>query len=194
MSKDYISKLKETLDKTKISNATLSMPYDTAINAITDILFLAKKEKKKVFFCGNGGSAGIAIHMTADFLKIGGLNTQCLFNQATLTCICNDLCYEYVFSKQLELMAEEDDLLISISSSGQSQNIIRAIHTMRNLNGKVITFTGFEENNPIRSLGDYNIYVPLSHYGIVESIHNIILQQLVDEIVEKDGIALKIDD
>lgn len=89
-------------------------------------------------------------------------------------------------------MAKEGELLVAISSSGESENIVKGIEAIRKINGKVITLTGFDENNRIRKMGDINIYVPKKHYGIVESIHTIILQQIVDHIVEEDGVATKL--
>ena len=79
---------------------------------------------------------------------------------------------------------------MAISSSGNSQNIINAIEVARKRGAKVITLSGYEPDNKIRTMGDYGVYVPASHYGMVESIHNLILQQIVDEIMERDGIRL----
>ena len=90
------------------------------------------------------------------------------------------------------MLAGRGDVLISISSSGESENIVKAIETMRKQGGGVLTLTGFKEQNRIRRMGDWNVYIPVEHYGMVESIHNLILQQIVDMIVEADGIAMKI--
>lgn len=191
----YISKLKKALDGVEITSRDhRKFNYADGIDELVQIFKSYKSNRRGVYLCGNGGSAGIAQHMTADFLKNGGIFTHSLYGQTTLTCLSNDLSYEYVFSKQLELMAKEGELLIAISSSGESENIVKAIQTIRKFQGMVITFTGFRGNNRIRSMGDWNVYVPCAHYGIVESVHNIVLQQIVDEIVEEDGIALKIED
>ena len=120
------------------------------------------------------------------------MRTYNLYGASTITCISNDLTYEYVFCKQLEMLAGRGDVLISISSSGESENIVKAIETMRKQGGGVLTLTGFKEQNRIRRMGDWNVYIPVEHYGMVESIHNLILQQIVDMIVEADGIAMKI--
>lgn len=190
----YIEKLKDALNKIEITSGNaVKRTYTEGINELVRVFKLYKKSRKGVYFCGNGGSAGIAQHMAADYLKNGGIFTLNLFGQSTLTCLSNDLSYEYVFSTQLELMAKEGELLIAISSSGESENIVKAITTIRKFNGMVITLTGFKENNRIRGMGDWNIYVPAEHYGIIESIHNIVLQQIVDEIVAEDGIALKME-
>lgn len=189
----YINKVIKLLSEIEITAKNGERyEYYAGINKMVDILLDCKKKRQGVFLCGNGGSAGIAQHMTADYIKNGGLQTHSLYEQATLTCISNDLSYEYVFCKQLELMARERDILIAISSSGSSKNIVRAIETMREFEGTVITLTGFRADNPIRKMGDINIYVPVEHYGMTESIHNLILQQVVDMIVEKDGVAMKI--
>ncbi len=190
----YIEEIKDALDHIEITSENIgSINYTDGINELVRVFRVHKENRSGVYLCGNGGSAGIAQHMTADFLKNGGIFTHSLYGQTTLTCLSNDLSYDYVFSKQLELMAKAGELLVAISSSGESENIIKAIETIRKYNGNVITLTGFKSNNRIRSMGDWNIYVPKEHYGIVESIHNIILQQIVDQIVETDGIALKIE-
>lgn len=147
----------------------------------------ARTERRKLFFVGNGGSAGISVHMTADFLKNGQMRTIDLYAPTTLTCLGNDYGYEYVFSKQLELLADQGDVLVAISSSGNSPNILRAVEAIRTAGGIVVTFTGFKSDNCLRKMGDRNLYVPSMEYGIVESIHNQILQQVVDEIMALDA-------
>lgn len=184
----YLEELKDVLDKVQI---TLNMDdacltYDNGVGEIVE-LFLLKKGQNTVFFIGNGGSAAIACHMTADFLKNGRMHTCSLYNSAVLTCLGNDYSYEDIFSKQLEMQMKRGDLLVAISSSGNSPNIIRAIDMADKLGGEVITFTGFKEDNAARGRGFINVYVPCSKYGIVESIHNLILQQVVDIIMEKDN-------
>lgn len=151
---------------------------------------VVKCVKGTLFFIGNGGSAGIATHMTADFLKNGGIRTISMLQPATITCLGNDYGYEFIFSKQLEIMAEPGDLLVAISSSGNSPNIVNAAKTAKEKGCQVMTFTGFKPDNRLRQLGDINVYVPSMSYGHVESIHNMILQQVVDDIVARDGIGM----
>ena len=161
-----------------------------AAPVVEDLSFLmrqARTERRKLFFVGNGGSAGISVHMTADFLKNGQMRTIDLYAPTTLTCLGNDYGYEYVFSKQLELLADQGDVLVAISSSGNSPNILRAVEAIRAAGGIVVTFTGFKSDNCLRKMGDRNLYVPSMEYGIVESIHNQILQQVVDEIMALDA-------
>ena len=157
------------------------------ISHIISQLFALQQQGKSLYFIGNGGSAGIAIHMTADFLKNGKLRTHSMHDAATLTCLGNDFGYEYVFSKQLEIVADVGDLLVAISSSGCSANILRAAEIAKEKKQcHLVTFTGFKPDNPLRQMGDWNVYVPSEKYGIVESIHTMLLQQVVDELVAEN--------
>lgn len=157
--------------------------YESILAELINIFYRQKQDKgKRIFFIGNGGSAAIATHMTADFLNKGGMTTVGMYDPATITCIGNDYGYEFVFSKQLEMHIKRGDLLVAVSSSGNSPNILRAISTAEEKGAHVLTFTGFKPDNKARQMGDYNLYVPSMEYGIVESVHNIILQQIVDNL------------
>ncbi len=186
----YIKKLIKCIENTVIINGKNLEKYDLGVSRLNELFFQIKNRKGTIFFIGNGGSAAIASHMTADFMKNGGMNTYSLYDNAVTTCMGNDYGYEYIFSKPLEFLMKEKDLLVAISSSGNSQNIINAIHVARNKGAKVITFTGFKEDNRAKQLGDINVWVPCESYGIVESIHNLMLQQIVDMIMEKDGVSI----
>ena len=166
--------------------------YDDGLKRFVAFLENLRRLGNNVYFIGNGGSAGIAMHMTADFLKNGKIRTVSMYNPATLTCLGNDFGIEFIFSKQLDLLARPGDLLVAISSSGNSPNILRAIETAKGKGCKVITLTGFREDNKARQMGDFDIYVPCMEYGIVESVHNIILQEVVDILMEDNGEESKI--
>lgn len=194
MGDSYIQELITTLEYTEIWNnipqATKCETYEEGIRLLVDTFSKYKENKAQLFFIGNGGSSAIASHMTADFMKNGGMNTYSLYDNAVTTCMGNDYGYEHIFSKPLEFLAREGDLLVAVSSSGNSRNIVNAIETMHGKNASVITFTGFEPDNRVKKMGDQNVYVPCRKYGIVESIHNLILQQIVDMIMERDGVKL----
>ena len=192
MQNQYINELTEKIDQTEIYAGTdrRFTDYNEGINYLVDVFSRHKAEQTQLFFIGNGGSSAIASHMTADYMKNGGMITCSLYDTSVLTCLGNDYGYEDVFSRQLEFLALQDDLLVAVSSSGKSQNIVNAIIAARKKGAKVVTFTGFDPDNPVRRMGDINIYVPCGKYGIVESIHNLILQEAVDVIMERDGICL----
>lgn len=192
MYKDYLDKLVQCLHETRVykQDGVPFDDYEQAMQGLLDIFSKTKAQGGRVFFIGNGGSAAIASHMTADFMKNGGMKTYSLYDNSVTTCMGNDYGYEYVFSRPLELLADKEDLLAAISSSGNSQNIVNAIQTAQQKGLNIVTFSGFKKDNRIINMGSYNVHVPVEHYGIVESIHNLILQQIVDMILERDGVCL----
>lgn len=190
MTNGYIKELIAKLESVEVwqKDETKCAGYDQGIGLLVDMFTRHKKSGSQLFFIGNGGSSAIASHMTADFMKNGGMNTYSLYDNAVTTCMGNDYGYEYIFSRPIEFLVREGDLLVAISSSGNSQNIMNAIETARKKEAEIITFTGFEPNNKVKRTGNLNVYVPCKKYGIVESIHNLILQQIVDMIMERDGV------
>ena len=188
----YLDKLVQCLHETQVykQDGVPFDDYEQAMQGLMDIFSKTKARGGRVFFIGNGGSAAIASHMTADFMKNGGMKTYSLYDNSVTTCMGNDYGYEYVFSRPLELLADKEDLLAAISSSGNSQNIVNAIQTAQQKGLNIVTFSGFKKDNRIINMGSYNVHVPVEHYGIVESIHNLILQQIVDMILERDGVCL----
>lgn len=187
----YIQELLDKLNETQFWKGTeQAEDYDAGIESLLEIFSQHKREGSQLYFIGNGGSSAIASHMTADFMKNGGMNTYSLYDSAVTTCMGNDYGYEYIFSKPMEFLVREGDLLVAISSSGNSRNIINAINVAKQKRATVITLTGFHPDNGAKQLGDFNVYVPSERYGIVESIHNLILQQIVDLIMERDGVKI----
>lgn len=192
MYREYINTLVNTVNQVSLisKDGLVLNEYEEVIKKLVEFFTEIKQNGKYVFFIGNGGSAAIAGHMTADFMKNGGMKTYSLYDNSVTTCMGNDYGYEFVFSRPLDMLMNSGDLLVAISSSGNSENIVNAVKTARKKGGKVITFSGFKEDNRIKGMGDINLYVPMEHYGIVESIHNLILQHVVDAIMERDGVRL----
>ena len=126
---NYLDKLIKYLKATKIYyEGNLDCEdYEKGMHGIIEIFSAVKEEGKQVFFIGNGGSSAIASHMTADFMKNGGMKTYSLYDNSVTTCMGNDYGYEYIFSHPLEFLGSEGDLLVAISSSGNSANIVNAI-------------------------------------------------------------------
>jgi len=179
---NYLIQYNNVLEKSFFNYSGGDLSCDQFMDTIVTFLLDVKKKAQTLYFIGNGGSAAISVHMTADYLKNGGIRTHSMHDPATITCLGNDFGYEYIFSKQLEVVADADDVLVAISSSGNSPNVLNAIKTAREKACQVITFSGFQQTNQLRTMGDYNVYVPSMEYGVVESIHNMLLQQIVDEI------------
>lgn len=187
----YVEELIEKLYGTTVQmKSVTSSLYEDGLQMLLDVFLKHKERHSMLFFIGNGGSSAIASHMTADFMKNGGMNTYSLYDSSVLTCMGNDYGYASVFSRPMEFLVNERDLVVAVSSSGNSPNIVSAIETAKKKKTMVMTFTGFKRDNRAKQMGDINVYVPCEKYGIVESIHNLILQQIVDMIMEQDGVAL----
>lgn len=134
----------------------------------------------KIIFVGNGGSAGIASHLAIDFSKNGGIRAMAFNDPSALTCLGNDLGYENVFAKQIEFHGRPGDLLIGISSSGRSPNILNAVKMARSRDIKAVTFSGFTPDNALRGVGDVNFFVASKEYGFVEVAHLALCHAILD--------------
>ena len=121
--------------------------------------------------------------MATDFWKNAGIKAISFNDSVLLTCLSNDEGYKHVFEKSIQMFAHPADILIAISSSGRSENIIRGVDAMRQKGAKVITCTGFAQDNPLRPKGEINFYVPATHYGHVEVVHHALCHCLIDVII-----------
>lgn len=170
----------------------ISPKYDIIIDLVhvKDALVKASDNGKKAIIAGNGASAAIASHVSVDLTKNAGI--RCVnFNEADLiTCFANDFGYEHWVEKAVEFYGDEGDVFIAISSSGQSRNIINGCKAARdNKFSSVITFSGFNNDNPLRQLGDINLWVDSKAYNFVENIHQVWLLAIVDLIIGKSGYS-----
>src|SRR5829696_4210897 len=143
-----------------------------------------KSIQGKIIFIGNGGSAGIASHLAIDYAKNGEFPAMSFSDPSAMTCLSNDFGFEFVFSKQLEYIARREDMIVAISSSGQSLNIINAANTARWLGCELITFTGFDNDNPLKTMGNLNFHVNSHSYGFVEVAHLALGHAMLDFILE----------
>lgn len=141
--------------------------------------------KGLIFFCGNGASATMAEHMSHDWFQNAEINTATCSETAHITAISNDLAYDEVFSYRIKRILSGSDILVTISSSGNSHNIIRALEEGKKKRAFCITISGMSADNKSRRLGDLNFYVPLDTYGLVESAHAVILHAALDNFLEK---------
>lgn len=144
-----------------------------------------REHHSKIIFIGNGGSAGIASHLAIDHSKNARLPAMAFSDASAITCLSNDYGYEHVFAKQMEYHARRDDLLIAISSSGKSVNILNAVAKAREIGCGVITLAGFDRANPLNTLGDVNFYVDSKEYGYVEVAHLALGHSMLDYIIEQ---------
>ena len=151
--------------------------------AAAEIIQAVSQMGNKLMIAGNGGSAAMASHVSVDFTKAAEIRSI-NFNEADLlTCFANDYGYKRVFEKAVEFYGDAGDLLILISSSGSSANVIKAAKRAKKLNMGVITFSGFKSDNALRKLGDISFWVDSTAYNIVEMTHHIWLLAIVDYII-----------
>ena len=149
------------------------------------MVWATHKAGKKLILAGNGGSAAMASHVAVDFTKAASIRAI-NFNEADLiTCFSNDYGYEHWVAKAIEFYGEKGDLLILISSSGNSKNMINAARTSKRLGIDLVTFTGFSQYNFLKQEGILNFWVDSRAYNIVENTHQIWLLMVCDLIVGK---------
>lgn len=147
---------------------------------------IKEREGENLFFIGNGGSAAIASHMSIDFWKNGGIKAAAFNDSSLLTCVSNDFGYKHVFEKPLEMFANSGDVLFAISSSGKSENILKGVEVARSKGCNIITLSGFNDGNPLRTAGDLNFYAPSNKYGPVEVAHQYICHWILDILIGAD--------
>jgi D-sedoheptulose 7-phosphate isomerase len=169
----------------RLHSAVDALPRDR-LAELGDMLYRTYRNGQQVFTLGNGGSASTASHMAADLAKntisanmrrfrVLSLND----NQALLTALANDLGYENVFSEQLKNLIRAGDLLVAISASGNSPNVLNAIRYARTQCAGVVGILGFQGGEAAQ-LADLAIVVPCDHYGVIEDVHVIVNHILVD--------------
>ncbi len=155
---------------------------DAAMYACDLYLQTVRKQNGVVHLVGNGGSAAIVAHAQNDFVK--GCDIRALVYQdvPTLTAYSNDIAYENAYAEPLGLWLQPQDVVIVVSSSGESANILNAAVMAMGTAAAVITMSGFGPSNQLRQLGDLNFYVPSSDYGQVELTHAALLHCLTDRL------------
>lgn len=170
-SRGYLDYVKTLIDSVEISK----------LNSFYEMIIEARLNNNKIFFIGNGGSASTASHFAND-IAVGSKSIQkpikaisLTDNQAILTAIANDYGYEYIFTKQLEILASPSDILVAITASGNSENIVHALKYANNISMKTLSITGFD-GGIAKKISNKNIPIKTKkgEYGPVEDLHMII--------------------
>ena len=183
----YVESFSKILLKTIITDKNGRVLKDNqAIEKIITHFKEIKKNNNTVYLIGNGGSSGIISHASVDLLNACRIKAFPLTDNSHLTCFANDYGYENVFKKPLETMFQKTDALIAVSSSGSSKNIINAAKYCEGKGGFVVTFSGFNHDNSLRHIGDYNFWLDSSDYGKVEIGHAFLLHTITDIITKNN--------
>jgi len=182
---DYYKRLKDTIDALNLDE----------INQVMNVLLDAYEKDKTIYVCGNGGSASTASHIANDFNKgicydlTKKFNFLCINdNIATMMAIANDDSYDKVFSKQLENKIKSDDILMAISGSGNSKNIIMAVEEAKKAGAKVIGVSGYN-GGKLYQMSDYHLHCNINDMQIVEDVHmtfdHMIMKIFVKKLLDK---------
>lgn len=166
-----------------VHEAVQKIPADL-VNAVFYQLSKTVENGGRIYIAGNGGSAAIASHLCCDWMKgtrLDGhpnLKVHSLAeNTALLTALANDVSYEDCFSEQIQMFGEEGDLVVLISSSGNSPNVVKAAKAAREKKMSVISFTGFA-GGILKEVSDLTLHVPIANYGMVEDGHQMLMHVL----------------
>lgn len=184
----YVAEFSALLGRSEITgkNGT-ALGIEPGMAAAMQLLGQARRDKKSVYVIGNGGSASIASHTVNDFINVAKLRAYTLHDSSLLTCMANDYGYENAFARILSEVASSKDVLIAVSSSGNSKNIRNAAVQAATGGMFVVTLSGFASDNPLRSLGDINVWLDSRSYGQVEIGHQFILHNLADRFGANGG-------
>lgn len=180
----YIDELRGCLGKVLVFNRnSVESTVGKALSEWIDMTHQIRKHRKTVYLVGNGASASMASHFAADLAKNVHVHTEVFTDISLITAIANDISFDEVFSEPLSKRITEGDMLVAISSSGKSPNILRAAETAKNFGGTIITLSAMDFDNPLRNMGDINFYVPAKSYGMAETCHAALLHFWVDQLL-----------
>ncbi len=178
--------LAQLLATTRITGpGSNALDLDSGVGQVVRSLLEIRQAGTKVMIVGNGGSASIAGHVQLDLCNRASLRALAFADAPILTALSNDHGYAHCFERQVQLWADRGDCLIAISSSGKSENILRAVQAARVAGCSVFTLSGFSSDNPLRGAGDLNFFVDSAEYGPVEVAHQAIAHFVCDCVVEQ---------
>lgn len=157
---------------------------DNSLARLCDMSGKVRSSGRSQYICGNGASSAIASHMAIDWSKNGRVPTRVFSDAALLSAVVNDMGAEHMYSAPLEFYAQAGDLLVAISSSGNSPNIVNATIKARELGLAIVTLSGLRPDNALRTQGDLNFYIPAKTYGLVECAHQVLLHMWLDSYMQ----------
>ena len=157
-----------------------TLDAEVAVQRLCELTLSVRDARRTIHFVGNGASACMASHMAVDWTKNAGVRSLAYNDLAFLTAIGNDLGYDQTFSQPINWFGEPGDLLATISSSGNSPNVVNAAAVARQKGLILVTFSGMKPDNKSRRAGDLNFYVPATTYGFVECAHQVLLHTWLD--------------
>ena len=174
-------KINKPFDQYKNSiNSVLSSIDEDQLDESINIINKTIKKGGRVYIVGNGGSSSIASHVSVDFAKVSKVPSSTFNNTNLITCFANDYGYENWVTEAIKAYMESKDMIILISSSGKSKNIVNAAKYCKKNSIQLITLSGFKKNNLLSKCGNVNFHINSDQYNFIEMSHHIILVYLVD--------------
>lgn len=184
----YLKNLNHALENLMVTDgAGMALSGEDAFLRCCELCKTAQTSQRTIYFVGNGASATMASHMAADFSKNCGVRAMAFNDIALMTAVSNDIHYEECFAIPLERFAVAEDILVTVSSSGNSPNVIKVIERAREIGLCIITLSGMASNNRSRTMGDLNFWLPVATYGLVEAGHQVLLHCWLDTFHELYG-------
>lgn len=159
-----------------------TMDADAGFTRWTESALRIRAQHQTIFLIGNGASASMASHFAADLAKNGHVHTEVFTDLSLITAISNDMGYEHVYAEPLRRRGRKGDMLVAISSSGRSPNILSAVTVAREVGLEIVTLSAMAADNPLRRGGDLNIHLACRSYGEAETGHAAILHHWMDGV------------
>ncbi|MEH0019949.1 MAG: SIS domain-containing protein [Desulfobacter sp.] len=179
----WINELTTVFDNIHAGIDHKNVSLEDAFDELARRFKTVRANKKTVWWAGNGGSAAVCAHLAQDLMNKTGIRSIHMGQTPLITCMANDFGYGQVYAKPLGILCDPGDLLIAISSSGNSENILNAVHTAKDNNVERVLLSGFDENNGLNRMREgLRFHVPSHVYGIVELTHEAIIHSVVETL------------
>jgi D-sedoheptulose 7-phosphate isomerase len=178
---EWLGELETILQNTCCRVSGKETSQEAAFEKVAELLLNIRRNNAAIWWVGNGGSSALCSHLAQDVLNKLKIRSIALNDSALLTCMANDFGYQNVYSRPLETLAQKGDLLIAVSSSGTSSNILNCADLALSIGMSLITLSAFEETNPLWArLADAAFYLPCKMYGQVEVGHEALLHGVIE--------------
>ncbi|HOX28192.1 MAG TPA: SIS domain-containing protein [bacterium] len=177
----HIDRLKKILESMTVTDSSAArLDPEAAMTLWKDLTHTIREKGKTIYFIGNGASASMASHISADIEKNYHVRAEVFTDLSLITAIANDMGYDEIFAEPIRRKVCTGDMLVAISSSGRSENILKAAAEAKSLGGTVVTLSAMDGGNPLRAMGDLNFHVPAATFGLAETCHAAILHYWID--------------
>lgn len=179
----WLKTLSESLERTQCRKEGSSISIEEAFELLMQEWVRVRSAGKRVWWVGNGGSAALCSHLSQDMMNKLSIKSQTLNDPSLITCMANDFGYQNVYSKPLNILMDEGDMLIAISSSGQSKNILDCVALAHQKNARVVSVSGFSQTNQLWNAGAFlSFYLPSTLYGVTEVGHEALIHAAIESL------------